>query len=81
MKHIPGHGKAKVDSHLEMPMVDADEILLEKYDFKPFTENAEAQLAMTAHIKFNKMIQIIIATFSKTIINKVIRQHMNLKDC
>ena len=55
MKHIPGHGKAKVDSHLEMPMVDADEILLEKYDFKPFTENAEVQLALTAHIKFNKI--------------------------
>ena len=79
MKHIPGHGKAKVDSHLEMPMVDADEILLEKYDFKPFTENAEAQLAMTAHIKFNKIDSDNIATFSKTIINKVIRQHMKFK--
>tara|TARA_B100000902_G_C27321193_1_gene924622 strand:- start:645 stop:1655 length:1011 start_codon:yes stop_codon:yes gene_type:complete len=79
MKHIPGHGKAKVDSHLEMPLVDADEILLEKYDFKPFAENAEAQLAMTAHIKFNKIDSDNIATFSKTIINKIIRQHMKFK--
>ena len=60
-------------------MVDADEILLEKYDFKPFTENAEAQLAMTAHIKFNKIDSDNIATFSKTIINNVIRQHMKFK--
>ena len=79
MKHIPGHGKAKVDSHLEMPLVDADEMLLERYDFKPFTENAEAQLAMTAHIKFNKIDSDNIATFSKTIINKIIRQHMKFK--
>ena len=79
MKHIPGHGKAKVDSHLEMPLVDADEMLLERYDFKPFTENAEAQLAMTAHIKFNKIDPDNIATFSKTIINKIIRQHMKFK--
>jgi Beta-glucosidase-related glycosidases len=79
MKHIPGHGKAKVDSHLEMPLVDADEMLLERYDFKPFTENTEAQLAMTAHIKFNKIDSDNIATFSKTIINKIIRQHMKFK--
>ena len=79
MKHIPGHGKAKVDSHLDMPLVDADEMLLERYDFKPFTENAEAQLAMTAHIKFNKIDSDNIATFSKTIINKIIRQHMKFK--
>ena len=79
MKHIPGHGKAKVDSHLEMPLVEADEMLLERYDFKPFTENAEAQLAMTAHIKFNKIDSDNIATFSKKIINKIIRQHMKFK--
>jgi len=79
MKHIPGHGKAKVDSHLEMPLVEADLILLEEYDFKPFTENAAAQLAMTAHIKFNKIDPDNIATFSKTIIDKVIRQHIKFK--
>ena len=36
IKHIPGHGRAGADSHLSLPVVDADLALLAQTDFVPF---------------------------------------------
>ena len=53
IKHIPGHGRATVDSHKELPKVDTTLTDLEKTDFKVFTSLAsEVDMAMTAHIVF-----------------------------
>ena len=52
VKHIPGHGRAGADSHLELPVVLEDAAALEAVDFTPFRALAGAPLAMTAHVVF-----------------------------
>ena len=49
IKHIPGHGRATVDSHLALPRIDTTLELLERTDFKPFKRLNQAPMAMTAH--------------------------------
>jgi len=51
VKHMPGHGRALVDSHLELPRVKADAAALE-VDIEPFTRLADAPMGMTAHLVF-----------------------------
>ncbi len=51
IKHIPGHGRARVDSHRDLPVVDADRTALED-DFAPFRALRDLPLGMTAHICF-----------------------------
>ena len=51
IKHIPGHGLAKVDSHLSTPFVSKKLDYLTKNDFVPF-KNKQSLFAMTAHIVF-----------------------------
>ena len=52
IKHIPGHGRAVVDSHLDLPVVDADITNLNQTDFRPFRALNHAPFGMTAHILF-----------------------------
>ncbi|SER97167.1 beta-N-acetylhexosaminidase [Tranquillimonas rosea] len=52
LKHIPGHGRGEVDSHLGLPVVSADRTDLDA-DFAPFRELADLPMAMTAHIVFS----------------------------
>ena len=54
IKHIPGHGLAKSDSHLKLPIVDKTYEYLMKNDFKTF-KNKKSLFAMTAHILFRKI--------------------------
>lgn len=49
IKHIPGHGRATVDSHLSLPRIETSRALLERTDFVPFRKLAHAPMAMTAH--------------------------------
>ena len=49
IKHIPGHGRATVDSHKALPKIDADRDTLEQTDFLPFRKLYDAPMAMTAH--------------------------------
>lgn len=55
VKHIPGHGKATVDSHHHLPIVHDALKELEAQDFMPFRALAHYPLAMTAHIVFNAL--------------------------
>lgn len=50
-KHIPGHGRAAVDSHHELPVVDASEAELER-DITPFRTLNWAPMAMTTHVLY-----------------------------
>ncbi|MCV2868630.1 beta-hexosaminidase [Defluviimonas sp. WL0002] len=52
LKHIPGHGRAIADSHMELPTVDAPEAELLRADFAPFRALADLPVGMTAHIRF-----------------------------
>ncbi|MDI3337426.1 glycoside hydrolase family 3 N-terminal domain-containing protein [Defluviimonas aestuarii] len=53
MKHLPGHGRAVVDSHLHLPRVAAPLEELDAADFAPFMELTDLPMAMTAHIVFD----------------------------
>ena len=53
IKHIPGHGRAKVDSHKALPRIDTKRHTLEKTDFLPFRMLADAPMAMTAHAVYS----------------------------
>lgn len=53
LKHIPGYGRAAVDSHLDLPRVDAPRAELDDWDFAPFAALADVPMGMTAHIVFS----------------------------
>ena len=72
VKHIPGHGRAEVDSHLDLPVVTADRVALAR-DFAPFRALAGLPMAMTAHIVFKALDPDRPVTTSKRAIDTVIR--------
>ncbi len=73
IKHMPGHGRAVVDSHLELPRVAASRDELEALDFVPFRHLADMPLGMTAHIVFEAIDPDQPATTSAVVIEEVIR--------
>ncbi|MGF7150906.1 beta-N-acetylhexosaminidase [Sphingomonas zeicaulis] len=72
VKHMPGHGRALVDSHLALPVVDAPEDALAE-DLAPFARLADAPMGMTAHVLYTPWDADRCATLSPTIIRDVIR--------
>ena len=75
-KHIPGHGRAKADSHLELPVVTAKRAELEAVDFPPFAALADAPMAMTAHVVYAACDADNALTVSKTAIAKLVRNRI-----
>jgi beta-N-acetylhexosaminidase len=73
IKHIPGHGRALVDSHHELPRVDADLATLRASDFPPFAELVGEYWAMTAHVIYDAIDPQRPATLSPTVIQQTIR--------
>ena len=78
IKHIPGHGLSKCDSHFKMPKITASKSELKKKDFLPF-KYCPSFFAMTCHAVYNSYDRGNSATHSKIIISKVIRSHINFK--
>ena len=74
MKHIPGHGRAGVDSHHGLPIVTASRLDLESNDFVPFTGFANCPMAMTAHVIFTSIDPELPATLSRKVVRHVIRR-------
>jgi len=68
-KHAPGHGRARADSHLELPVL-AD---VAERDLVPFRENAWLPWLMTAHIRYTAQDMHHPATHSAPIIGGIIR--------
>jgi beta-N-acetylhexosaminidase len=73
LKHIPGHGRARVDSHYACPAVITEHDELSRTDFAPFRALAAMPWAMTAHIVYRAIDPAAPATFSRTIIGEIIR--------
>jgi len=78
IKHIPGLGLSKCDSHYKKPIIKANKKELIKKDFKPF-KACKSLFAMTAHASYPVYDSGNTATHSRIIINEVIRNHMNFK--
>lgn len=70
VKHIPGHGRAGADSHLELPIVTASRADLER-DFEPFRTLAAAPMAMTAHVTYTALDPGRCATLSPIVIDLI----------
>jgi len=81
IKHIPGHGRAGVDSHEHLPVVDAPLDALYEQDFPPFKALAELPLAMTAHVVYTAFDAERPATTSRRVIDEVIRDHIGFQGC
>jgi beta-N-acetylhexosaminidase len=73
LKHMPGHGRATVDTHHALPRVDAPRAVLDAADFAPFRALADMPLAMTAHIVYTAIDADNPATLSRRVIEEVIR--------
>ncbi|ALK09330.1 beta-N-acetylhexosaminidase [Blastochloris viridis] len=73
VKHIPGHGRATADSHLELPVVTTPRAELERTDFEAFRRLADLPMAMTAHVVYADIDAEAPATTSKTVVAEVIR--------
>jgi beta-N-acetylhexosaminidase len=72
MKHLPGHGRALADSHLELPKVAASRTELQR-DFAPFRANADLPAAMTAHVVYESIDPLFPATHSHVVVEEIIR--------
>ena len=55
LKHIPGHGRAVVDSHLDLPVVSAPRGSLDQIDFAPFKALNDLPMGMTAHLVYDQI--------------------------
>ena len=78
IKHIPGHGLAKVDSHNATPIINKPLSFLKKNDFFAFKQK-NSLFAMTAHIVFSKIDPHNTVTHSEKMI-KVIRDTIKFKN-
>ena len=74
IKHMPGQGRSKLDSHLELPVVEATLAELEASDFIPFKALSDVSMAMTAHIVYQDLDPNCPATTSSMIISQIIRE-------
>jgi beta-N-acetylhexosaminidase len=79
LKHMPGHGRAQVDSHLALPFVETAHGELSRSDFVPFCALAAMPWAMTAHIIYMAIDPTAPATLSPRIIGDTIRNEIGFK--
>ncbi|MFV0474697.1 MAG: glycoside hydrolase family 3 N-terminal domain-containing protein [Pikeienuella sp.] len=63
VKHLPGYGRASVDPHHALPVVEAPRAELAR-DFAPFRAHADAPMGMTAHLLLKAVDPEYPATFS-----------------
>jgi len=75
IKHIPGHGRALVDSHKELPVVDAGEELL-RIDLEPFERLRDAAMGMTSHLLYTQWDALRPASQSPIVIHDIIRDRI-----
>ncbi len=79
IKHLPGHGRARADSHLELPRVEASLAELEARDFASFRANADLPIAMTAHVVFEALDASRPGTLSPIVVGETIRQRIGFQ--
>lgn len=80
LKHMPGHGRAVIDSHLNLPRVTASLEDLEASDFAAFRALADLPFAMTCHLVFDALDPERPATISPTVVTYV-RDNIGFAGC
>ena len=76
VKHLPGHGRAEVDSHHVLPVVDTDLTMLDATDFTPFRGLSGALMGMTAHITYSAIDAGEVSTLSRSVVTDIIRNRI-----
>jgi beta-N-acetylhexosaminidase len=71
LKHIPGHGLAQMDSHLDLPRIDVAEDVLTAIDFAAFRPFSDVAMGMTAHLVYRAFGETGPATTSPTMIQRI----------
>ncbi len=74
VKHVPGHGRASVDSHEALPIVAEPRDELQRTDFAPFRELADCPIMMTAHVVYTAIDDAAPASTSARVHEEVIRR-------
>lgn len=78
-KHFPGHGDTSTDSHLELPMIDADRDRLDAIELPPFRAAIEEKVGaiMSAHIALPRLDpDRLPATLSRKVMTDMLREEM-----
>lgn len=73
IKHMPGHGRASVDTHEDLPRIVTSRAELSRSDFAPFKALNDQPLGMSAHVIFEAVDPDLPATLSPKVISEVIR--------
>jgi beta-N-acetylhexosaminidase len=76
LKHFPGHGDTRLDSHLALPACDADLATLERRELVPFTRHVAADAVMTAHVVYPALDPGRPGTFSRAIVTDLLRERL-----
>lgn len=76
IKHIPGHGRGRSDSHFHLPQVEADVASLSNIDFAPFAHFRHQSMAMTAHIVYQDIDPDLPGSISPIVVNEIIRKQI-----
>ena len=76
IKHLPGHGRAKVDSHHALPDVETDLDTLAATDFVPFRALSSALMGMAAHITYSALDAGQVSTLSRVVVGDIIRDRI-----
>jgi len=80
IKHFPGHGDTRVDSHRELPVVDKSRQALRALELKPFRAlQSKAPAIMTAHIVYPRIDSEHPATLSRKLLRGVLREAWGYK--
>ena len=81
LKHFPGHGDTYIDSHRDLPVVKRSKADVWKIDLTPFREGIKAgvDVVMTSHIIYESLDPDNPATFSKVILQQILRKELGFK--
>jgi beta-N-acetylhexosaminidase len=79
LKHFPGHGDTRVDSHLALPRCEADRATLESRELAPFAALRDAPAVMTAHVVYPALDERRPATFSPAIVTDLLRSRLGFE--
>ncbi len=78
VKHVPGHGRARVDPHHALPVVDVTAAVLAAADFVPFRGLATAPAAMVAHVVYDALDPARPASCSRRVVRDTVRDRLRL---
>jgi beta-glucosidase-like glycosyl hydrolase len=79
LKHFPGHGDTRLDSHLALPTCDADAATLERRELQPFRAHLDADSVMSAHVVYPALDADRPATYSARIATGLLRERLGFR--